>query len=234
MDDPNAKPNNIHTGHRARLKQRFLEAGLDALDDITALELVLFFGIPRKDTNPVAHALLDRFGSLPAVLEAPVLQLRQVPGMTEQAAVLLRVIPEMARRYQIRRSDMGKVLNSITSCGNYLLPYFFGAREELVYLLSLDAKCKVLDCRCISRGGVNSAEISVRRVVEIALAVNATSVVLAHNHTSGIALPSQEDAAATRQLITALNAVGIILADHIVVADDDFVSMADNGFFNTY
>lgn len=233
MDAQTAKPN-IHAGHRARLKGRFLEAGLDALDDITALELILFFAIPRKDTNPLAHALLDRFGSLPAVLEAPVLQLRQVQGMTEHAATLLRLIPEMARRYQIRRSDVGKLLTTVSSCGDYLLPYFFGAREEMVYLLCLDAKCKVLDCRCIGRGSINAADISVRRVVETALAVNATSVVLAHNHTSGIALPSREDEMTTRQLRTALNAVGIILADHIVVADDDFVSMADNGFFSTF
>ena len=113
------------------------------------------------------------------------------------------------------------------------MPYFFGERDEVVYLLCLDAKCKVLDCRMLFRGGVNSAGVSVRKIVETALACNATSVVLAHNHTSGIALPSKEDEATTRQIRTALDAVGILLADHIIVADDDFVSMADSGFFRT-
>ena len=100
-----------------------------------------------------------------------------------------------------------------------------------MYLLCLDAKCKVLDCRLLSVGGVNTAAVSVRKIVEAALSCNATSVVLAHNHTSGIALPSAEDEVTTRRIAAALDAVGILLADHIIVADDDYVSMADSGFF---
>lgn len=225
------KQENIHSGHRQRLKQLFCQSGIEGMSDVMCLELLLFYGIARRDTNPIAHALLERFGSLSGVLEAPPELLQQVPGISEHAALLLHLIPAMSRRYLMDRAGQETILDSTTRCGEYLKPRFFGAREEQVYLLCLDAKCKVLDCRLISRGSVNAADISVRKIVEVALSVNATSVVLAHNHTSGIALPSREDEATTRRLEMALDAVGIQLVDHIIVADDDFVSMADSGFF---
>lgn len=223
----------MHTGHRARLKAQFLQSGLDALTDIQVLELLLFYANPRRDTNPIAHRLLNQFGSLSAVLDAPPELLGKVNGVGENAALLLHLVPCVCRRYLIDRASYEQVLDSTEKAGAFLVPYFFGARDEMVYLLCLDAKCKVLDCRMLSVGGVNTASVSVRKIVEAALACNATSVVLAHNHTSGIALPSREDEATTRQIRTALDAVGILLADHIIVADDDFVSMADSGFFRT-
>lgn len=223
----------LHTGHRARLKAQFLQAGLDAFTDIQVLELLLFYANPRQDTNPIAHRLLNQFGTLSAVLDAPVELLESVKGVGENTALLLHLIPCVCRRYLIDRASYEQILDSTEKAGAFLVPYFFGARDEMVYLLCLDAKCKVLDCRMLSVGGVNTAAVSVRKIVEAALACNATSVVLAHNHTSGIALPSKEDEATTRQIRTALDAVGILLVDHIIVADDDFVSMADSGFFRT-
>ena len=222
-----------HDGHRQRVRQRFLRAGLEDFHEITILELILFFAIPRSDTNPIAHRLLDRFGSLAGVLDAPVEELVKIEGVGENAAILLTLFPQVSRKYCIEKSSPGQILSSTDQCGAYLVPYFLGEKDEVVYLLCLDAKCKALDCRMLFRGGVNSAGVSVRKIVEAALACNATSVILAHNHTSGIALPSAEDEATTRTLRRALDAVGILLADHIIVADDDFVSMADNGFFST-
>lgn len=226
-----AEGGNIHSGHRARLREQFLRAGLDSMSDVQVLELLLFFAIPRRDTNPIAHRLLERFGSLAAVFEAPVTEISRVEGVGESAALLLSLVPQSARRHLIDRAKFEQVLDTTEKCGRYLLPFFHGERDEVVYLLCLDAKCKVLDCRLLFRGGVNTAGVSVRKIVEAALTYNATSVVLAHNHVSGIALPSREDEATTRQIRTALDAVGILLADHIVIADDDFVSMADNGLF---
>lgn len=219
----------VHEGHRERLKRQFLEQGLDGFTDIQALELALFYCIPRRDTNPIAHALLDRFGSLPKVLEAPIEELMKVPGVGEHAAAFLRLITDLGRYYAVRRSTQGEVLPTLEQCAGYLVPRFFGRQEELVYLLCLDAGCKVLGCRKVGEGSVNSAGISVRKVVELALATKASSVILAHNHPGGLAAPSPEDIQTTRRMAAALASVEVTLVDHVVVAGDGYASMALSG-----
>ena len=226
---------NPHKGHRERLKLRFLESGLDSFTDVQALELLLFYAIPQKDTNPIAHALLERFGSLSQVLDAPVEELKKVTGISDHAATLLRLATELARFYQVDTARRTEVLTSLDACGAYLVPRFFGRKVETVFLLCLDAKCKVLCCREIGEGSVNAASISVRKVVEAALSANATTVVLAHNHPSGVALPSADDVQTTRRIAAALSAVEVQLIDHIVVAEGDFISMAQSGYrFDEY
>lgn len=221
----------VHDGHRERLRQKFLENGLDSFTDIQALEFLLTFVIARKDVNPLAHDLLDRFGSLPNVLDASAADLQKVPGVGETTAALLTLLPQLMRRYSIRKSAVGQILKTTEDIGRYLMPYFFGAKDEKVYLLCLDAKCKVLDCRELFAGSVNTVAVSTRKIVEEALRQNATTAILAHNHVSGIALPSKEDEETTRTVFAALDAVGVLLSDHIIVADNDFVSLADSGYF---
>lgn len=218
-----------HKGHRDRLKKRFAEQGLDTFTDIQALELLLFFAIPQKDTNPLAHALLDHFGSISQVLEANAEELKKVPGISDHAATLITLVVELGRFYQVDVAQRMECLTTLDACGEYMVPYFFGRNRETVFLLCLDAKCKVLCCKEIGEGSINSASISVRKVVETALSANATTVVLAHNHPSGVALPSGEDVETTRRVAAALGAVEIQLADHIVVAEGDYVSMAQSG-----
>ena len=220
----------IHDGHRQRLKDRFLRRGLDGFTDIQVLELLLFYAIPRRDTNPIAHELLKKFGSVRQVLEAPLERLTEVEYITENAAVLLKLMPAMLRYYQVDKAKEEMPLVTIQACGDYLKHFFIGRKNETVFLLCLDAKCKVLACREVGEGSVNSANVPIRRVVEIALAEGASTVVLAHNHPSGIAIPSGEDVATTRRLAAALSTVDVILADHIVVADDDYVSMVQSGY----
>ena len=219
----------IHKGHRERLKQRFLEEGLDNFTDIQALELLLFYAIPQRDTNPIAHTLLERFGSLSRVLDAGVDELKKVPGISDHAATLLKLVTQLARYYQVDCAQRVECLTTLEACGEYLVPYFFGRSSETVFMLCLDAKCKVLCCKEVGQGSVNSASISVRKVVETALSANATTVVLAHNHPSGVALPSDEDILTTRRIAAALSTVEIHLADHVVVADGDYVSIAQSG-----
>ena len=220
----------IHDGHRERLKKRFREEGLDSFSEHQILELLLFYIIPRRDTNPIAHGLLERFGSLYQVLEAPVEELEKVEGIGPNAALLLNLITGVARMYMVNRAEKQKILRSIDACGEYLKAFFVGRRVEMVYLLCLDAKCKVLGCRKVGEGSVNSANVPTRRIVEIALGLNATSVVLAHNHPSGVALPSGEDVTTTQRVAAALSAVDVQLVDHIIVADDDFVSLVSSGY----
>ena len=222
----------IHDGHRARLRQRFLDHGLDSFDEHTVIELLLFYAIPRGDTNPTAHALMNHFGSLAAVFDAPLESLMEVPGVGESAAALIKLVPQVARRYGISKAQTGDIVENSRAAGAYLAPLFTAARDELVYLLCLDAKCKVLGCTLVCRGSVTSASFSVRQVAETAITYNASSVILAHNHLSGIAVPSQQDMQTTTRLAKALKLLDVTLADHLVIADGDWVSMADSGMLD--
>ena len=221
---------NIHAGHRERLKDRFLKQGLDGFTDIQALELLLFYSIPRQDTNPIAHKLLNHFGSLSQVLEAPPEELKKIGGIGENSALLLNLINQMGRFYLVDKAKREQVLPTIEDCARYLQPYFYGRMNETVFLLCLDAKCKAICCKNVGEGSINSAGISIRKIVETALREGATSVVLAHNHPSGIAIPSPEDIQTTRRIAAALQSVEVYLADHIVVADGDYVSMVQSGY----
>ncbi|MBQ3193520.1 MAG: DNA repair protein RadC [Oscillospiraceae bacterium] len=225
----------IHKDHRKRLKDRFLKEGLDNFTEYQALELLLFYAIPQKDTNPLAHTLVNTFGSLSQVLEAGVEDLKKVPGISDHSATLLALVTELARYYQVDCAKRTRVLTTLDDCGAYLVPRFFGRSNETVFLLCLDAKCKVLGCKEVGEGSVNSAGISIRKIVETAIGMKATTVILAHNHPSGVAVPSVEDVQTTRRIAAALNAVEVHLADHIVVADGDYVSMVQSGYrFDDY
>ena len=221
----------VHQGHRQRLRERFLEEGLENFQEHEVLELLLYYCIPRRDTNALAHDMIDHFDSLAAVLEAPAKELKAVDGVGDSVATFITLLQAAERYYLVHRQDDGIPLTSVEACGRYLIPKFRNLRNESVYLLSLDAKCKMLSCRLVGEGSVNSAAVPIRRIVEMALDAGATSVVLAHNHPSGIALPSGEDVQTTRRLAMALNAVEIALVDHIIVADEDYVSVVQSGMY---
>lgn len=196
-----------------RLARHFLHRNPDTMKDAELLELLLRFAVPEPEA--LARRLLEHYPSLASILEADAEELAAVEGMTPDCVVLLRLVPELQRRYLIARSAPETRLVDSTSFGSYLLPYFYGAKDEIVYLLTLDATGKVLSCRLIGRGSVNSANVPMRRLVQEALSANATAVVLAHNHPSGIALPSQEDIDLTLRLRDALDVMDILLLDHL-------------------
>ncbi len=221
----------VHDGHRERLKERFRTEGLDGFTEVQVLELLLFYSVPRKDTNEIAHALLEKFGTLAQVLDANPADLEKVPGMGSNSALFLKLLSAAGRRYQISRTESASILRTVEQCGAYLQPRFFGRKHEAVFLLCMDAKCKVLACKQVGEGSVNSAGVPIRRVVETALSANATMVVLAHNHPSGLALPSADDIQTTKRLAVALDTVEITLIDHLVFSDDDYVSMAQSGYY---
>lgn len=220
----------IHDGHRQKMKRRFLETGLSGFADHEVLELLLFYAIPRQDTNETAHRLMERYGSLDAVLSAPVEDLQKVDGVGESAALLVRLVRQLCMRSALPRPEETVILNSTAKAGRYLMTQFTGKKSELVLQLCLDRKGKLLACRQLSEGGVSSANLSIRRMVENALLFSASSVILAHNHPSGVALPSGDDFVTTEKAREALETVNVRLLDHIIVADGDFVSLADSGY----
>ncbi len=219
----------IHDGHRARKKEQFRVHGLDAFADHEVLELLLFYAIPRVDTNRIAHLLLDRFGSLDGVLSAPPEDLETVEGVGENAATLLSLILPLVRRSRTTASKTPVIIGTTRAAGEYFVDFFFGMREERLYEACLDAKGKLLRCAKVADGSVDAVSVNIRVIVENALKCGASAVVLSHNHPSGVALPSPDDNATTLAVYDALRTVDIKLLDHIIVADGDFVSIRENG-----
>ena len=222
------KEGSLHAGHRSRVKEEFRARGLASFPEHRVLELLLFYAIPQGDTNELAHTLIDRFGSLSGVLDASVEDLCCVPGVGEHTALLLHMIPQLGARYVACRSSVGEIVDCSARVREVMAEYFYGARNEMVYLLCLDGKRKVLGVRKITEGTINAAELTVRRVTEEAMALRASAVILAHNHVSGLAIPSAEDCTTTRYLKKVLAPIGIELLDHVVFCDDDMVSMKDS------
>lgn len=218
----------IHTGHRGRVKQEFLTRGIEGWPDHRVLELVLFYAIPQGDVNPLAHELIDRFGSLSGVLDALPEELMKVKGMGEHSATMLKLFPAVLGRYLEGRTGPGQLVHTTQEAGHVLAPYLYGSRNEMVYVLCLDAKRKVLGVRRISEGNNNNSDVTIRRVAEECMALRASACYLAHNHISGIALPSPEDMNTTAVIRTVLEPLGVLLVDHLVFVDGDLVSIQES------
>lgn len=215
----------MHENHRERMKQRFLREGLDHFDPHNVLELLLFYSIPQKDTNELAHTLLAHFGSLAAVFDATTDDLMRVPGIGEHTAVLIKMIPALSRRYVLEKNQSSDCLSDIDKIGNFLVRKYVGVNVETVLLLLLDNKFSLIECVKIHEGSVNSAAITLRRLVELALFKRASMVVLAHNHPSGIAIPSGDDIVTTREIKRAFDLMEIKLLAHMVVAGDKYLNI---------
>lgn len=222
----------VHDGHRERVRKRFSENGLSGFADHEALELLLYYAIPRGDVNPLAHALMERFGSLSGVLSAPAELLVQVEGVGERTAMLLRLVPQIAQKARLADLERELALNTRERVGAYLLELFSRERNEAVYQICLDGKGKLLACRRLGEGSASAVNLDVRKIVQNAIVFSACSVILAHNHPSGVALPSQADHAATLRVKAALESVDVKLEDHIIVADGDFISFSESGFLS--
>lgn len=218
---------NVHSGHRARVRKKFLLNGIDSFETHEVLELLLFYAVPMKNTSELAHNLLDSFGSISAVLDAPVDALMNT-GLTETQAVLLRLIPEISRLYiDDKHNNDSKIIDDET-LPDKILRKFIGRENENVLLLLLDAKGKEVFCGIVSKGSLNDTSLPVRKIVDYSLRYNAKSVIIAHNHPSGVALPSREDMETTANLKSALDVIGVRLLDHYIVADNDCVSLAQS------
>lgn len=217
-----------HTGHRQRMKAEFLARGIEGWPDHRVLELLLFYAVPQGDVNGLAHELIERFGSLSGVLDASVEELRKVSGVGEHTAVLLRMLPALLGRYQASRTRLNDIVNSADDAYPWLEPYFFGARNEMVYVLCLDGKRQVLGVRKVAEGSIQIAEMNARRIAEEAMGLRAARIYVAHNHVSNLAIPSQADWLTTDTLRAILAPIGIELVDHLVFVDGDMVSMGES------
>ncbi len=217
-----------HAGHRERLRARFREEGLGGFAPHEALELLLTYAIPRVDVNPVAHALMRRFGSLSAVLEASPEELRQVPGVGEKASSLICLMIPAFRMYEQDKLLPKQQLNTYADLAAYCRTLFLGVGHEQFYLLCFNAQLKLLATCRLAEGTPEEVAVAPRMVLRELLRRDALGAVITHNHPSGLPQPSQEDIALTREICQALQSAGIRLYDHVLIAGNRDYSFASH------
>ena len=227
-------PVNIHANHRERIRERFVKNGFDSLEDHVKLELLLFYALPRVDTNAIAHGLLNRFETLPNIFDASIDELTSVEGIGLNAAILIKLIPQLARTYMDASSKMKKGFrfHDNDSIAEYLQNKYIGRRVETLTVIALDSKNRLLFFEVINEGSIDTVPIYIRRIVEVAVRPDVASIILAHNHPSGNTMFSREDFVATREVFRALNAIGVELMDHFLLVDGDYASMRTVGLFD--
>ena len=216
---------NTHKGHRERMLERIEKHGWESLSEHEMLEVALFFSIPRINTNEIAHALLDKFGSVKGVLDADKKELMAVPGIGPKTALMLKMFPEFLRRYLTDASDKVYRYDTIGKVGEYLYRKFVGVDRELLYMMLFNNRLNLLDCVQISEGVINCSEVMMRKISEHIIHRNASLILLAHNHPNGMAIPSQSDRENTEMVRDQVESMGVQMLDHLVFADQKYVSI---------
>ena len=214
--------NCCHDGHRDRLRKKFSENGPETLENHELIELLLYYCIYRRNTNPIAHAMMEHFGSLENVLSASPKELAKFDYMTEKSAVLFNLVLELNRRCGLEREMDVYCYDTLEKVGNFLTSLFYGKTTENLYLLMFDGKMRMLDCVHISEGSVNSTRADIRKIVECAITAKASNVIVAHNHPGGLVIPSKEDIMLTRDIENLLDIIDIRMLTHIIVADKKY------------
>ena len=222
---------NIHAGHRNRLREEIISADIaEPKSPVKLLEMLLFYGTPQKDTVPMAHELINTFGSFAGVLEADIDDIVKVTGITRNSASLIKLMLPVVRTYTLEKFATPETLKNLDEIGQYLFAKYFAVKKECLSLLCLNHLGQILSFEMMP-GSIDSVGISVRDIVSKVIKSNATAAVIAHNHPGGVALPSAEDIAITGALKDALSSISVELLDHVVIAADDYVSMAMSNRF---
>lgn len=219
----------LHAGHRQRVKGRYLAEGLDTFEDHQVLELLLFYCIPMKDTNELAHKMISEFGSLAGAFEADPKDICKRCRVSENTAILISLIPSLTRRYFKGKWGDKPVLNSSTKAGEYAVSLFVGRTYEVFYVICLDTQNRVNYAVRVHEGTINETPVYPRIIVETVLRHQANSVILAHNHPGGSLRPSDADLQITKKITAALEAISVHVVDHIIVAGDRYFSFAEKG-----
>lgn len=223
----------IHEGHRKRVKDRYINEGLDGFSDHEIIELILFYCIPQRDTNELAHKMINEFGNLHNLLEADPRDVHRRCNVNLNIAILVSLMVPLSRRYSKQKWGVKPVLNSSTIAGNYATSLFSGRGYECFYVICLDSQNHVNHAALVHEGTINEAPVYPRVIVETALRHKANSVILAHNHPGGSLKASNADIDVTRKIIQAMKPISIGVVDHIIVAGNQYVSLAEQGIMST-
>ena len=217
-----------HDGHRKQMRERVEKFGLDSLAPHEVLEYLLYITNPRKDTNSIAHALIERFGSLNAVLDASEAELLTVEGISPASARMLHLLPEVGRYYRDSRNDRVCYLRTTEQIVKLLRKKYTSMDFERALLIAIDAKQRLCGTFWLgSEGTAKNVRMEIKDIVSAALKGGTSDIVLCHNHPNGEALPSRDDFTATEKIVRALGVMKVTLNDHIILTDDDFFSMRD-------
>lgn len=218
-----------HAGHRKRIREKFISAGLDSFLDHEVLELLLTYCIARKDTKTLAWALLKKFGSLSAVLDASPEQLMTVDGIGKETAYFLKLIRNTFKRYSLGTVKKTVTIRSPQQIIDYCKAALAGKQEESLELIFLSIRNTVIGTQQISSGLIDRIAISPRKIVESALTAKAAAIILVHNHPSGDCTPSDEDIIFTKNTVRAAQLFGISICDHIIIGKNKHYSFRMNG-----
>ncbi|MBQ8569061.1 MAG: RadC family protein [Oscillospiraceae bacterium] len=224
---------NPHEGHRKRMRQRFIETGLNGFSDHQVLEMLLFYSCPRRDTNLMAHALIERFGDLAGVLNADLNALTQVQGISESSAVLLKLITETAAVY-FRNAPVGMVYDSTEKLMDYYRPLFIGKDNEEFVITAFNNDIRIIATKTLFTGSPSSADVGMREIARFVLETNAAMAAISHNHPNTSAAPSDDDIAVTRRINVMLKELDVYLLDHIIIGRGSSFSMRNNGTISVF
>ncbi|MCL1787502.1 MAG: DNA repair protein RadC [Defluviitaleaceae bacterium] len=217
---------NIHANHRQRMRTRYKSQGLDGFHDHEVLEMLLYYCYPRCDTNEIAHKMLGEFKSLQHLFDANVDTIMARLGCTENIAVLLNLMPAIAKRYLRSKWDEKTALNNANIAGEYAINLFVGDHVETFYALCLDTGLRLHQAVQIAKGTVDEVPVFTRELVKKVLEHHAANVILVHNHPGGITTPSHSDNALTTRVRDALKLIDVPVTDHIIVSGDKYFSYA--------
>lgn len=220
----------VHKGHRERLRNKFKENGFDGFSPHEIIEMLLYYSIPRKDTNELAHDIIDEYKTLANVFDASPEELMKIKGVSEVTATLLSMVPSLSKAYETSKWNRRVHLPDVESLGRYAVAMLKNEVYENFALICLDSNRRVKSSGIIVEGTIDKTEAYPRIVVYEALKQNATSVVFAHNHPDGTLAPSLADKQATDVLVKILGSIGIKVLDHIIVSGNRYFSMQEMGF----
>lgn len=219
-------------GHRERLRKRFLNSGIEGLHDYEAVELLLMFAIPRRDVKPLAKELLNRFGSISRILDAPVRELSQVKGIGENAAVMINFVKDLCGSYLADRMRQADVISSPQTVIDFARMKLAGLPEEAFMVIYVNIKNHVITHEIMIRGTVDQAAVYPRNVLKNTLHNNASGLVLVHNHPSGVCDPSFDDIRLTDAIKSATATIDVKIIDHIIVGKGGYFSFVENGLLS--
>ncbi len=209
----------MHEGHRQRMREKFLKQGEDAFLPHEFLEMVLFYAIPRCNTNEIAHELMGRFGSFCGVLDAEFEELKEVKGIGENAAILIKMLVAANKLYFQEPQDKVQRFDKLSVARDFGVSRFVGTATEDIYALLLDNQLRKIDCIRLSCGTVNHVAFDLAELYRNCLLRKVSAVILYHNHPHGLAVPSREDVEVTYQIQGKLSDVNICLLEHFVIAE---------------